>query len=317
MRRIALALSGLVLAAALRGQDPAPASAAAPAHFQLAPAGEGVWAAIAKEGDPTAGGNAGFVIGSDSVLVVDAFVSTTAADELLSEIRKKTALPVKWVVNTHYHYDHSGGDATFVRAGASVVAHENERAWVRTENLKFYKEPTAADREKVGSLVLPDVTHKDGLTIWLGQRRVDVLARPGHTGGDSVVVVPSTKTVFTGDLFWHATLPNLIDASTDSWITTLDGFLQSFPDSTYVPGHGEIGHALDVRYFRDYLTGLRLSVAKAMADGKSGQALVDSLLPPLKAKYGSWKWFDGFAPRNLEQTEQELKGTKKIPRVGG
>jgi glyoxylase-like metal-dependent hydrolase (beta-lactamase superfamily II) len=325
MRRSAHVFSGLAFvlaAAALRGQDaaaPSPAAAAgAPTHFQLVPAGEGVWAAIAKEGDPTAGGNAGFVVGTDSVLVVDAFVSTAAADELLAEIRKKTPLPVKWVVNTHYHYDHSGGDATFVRAGASVVAHENERAWVRTENLKFYKEPTAADREKVGSLALPDVTHRDGLTIWLGaDRRVDVLARPGHTGGDSVVVVPATKTVFTGDLFWHTTLPNLIDASTDQWITTLDGFLQSFPDSTYVPGHGEIGHALDVRYFRDYLTGLRLSVAKAISEGKSGKDLVDSLMPALKAKYGSWKWFDGFAPRNLEQTEQELKGTKKIPRNDG
>jgi glyoxylase-like metal-dependent hydrolase (beta-lactamase superfamily II) len=321
MRRIIFFIffsAGLVLAAVLRAQDAAAtsASAGAPTHFQLVPAGDGVWAAIAKDGDPTAGGNAGFVVGSDSVLVVDAFVSPVAADELLGEIKKKTTLPVKWVVNTHYHYDHSGGDAAFVRAGASVVAHENERAWVPTENLKFYKEPTAEDKDRVAHLVLPDITHRDGLTIWLGDRRVDVLARPGHTGGDSVVVVPSTKTVFTGDLFWHNTLPNLIDASTDSWIATLDGFLQSFPDSTYVPGHGEVGRALDVRMFRDYLTGLRLSVAKAISDGKSGQELVDSVLPTLKAKYGSWKWFDGFAPRNLEQTEQELKGTKKIPKNG-
>jgi len=318
MRRTFLILAASIFAATLRAQDPAPppapAAAGNPTHFQLVPAGDGVWAAIAKDGDPAAGGNAGFVIGSDSVLVVDAFISPVAADELLGEIKKKTALPVKWLVNTHYHYDHSGGDAAFVRAGASVVAHENERAWVRTENLKFFKEPTAEDKGRVSHLVLPDITYRDGLTIWLGDRRVDVLARTGHTGGDSVVVVPSTKTVFTGDLFWHNTLPNLIDASTDSWITTLDGFLQSFPDSAYVPGHGEVGRALDVRMFRDYLTGLRLSVARAMSDGKSGQELVDSLLPALKAKYGSWKWFDGFAPRNLEQTEQELKGTKKIPK---
>ena len=222
MRRTFLVLAASILAATLRGAgsraDSWAPGAGAPTHFQLVPAGDGVWAAIAKDGDPTAGGNAGFVIGSDSVLVVDAFVSPVAADELLGEIRKKTTLPVKWVVNTHYHYDHSGGDAAFVRAGAAVVAHENERAWVRTENLKFSKEPTAEDKDRVAHLVLPDVTHRDGLTIWLGDRRVDVLARPGHTGGDSVVVVPSSKTVFTGDLFWHNTLPNLIDASTDAWI---------------------------------------------------------------------------------------------------
>ncbi len=306
----ALAAFALSLAPALAQDGAAPA----PKHFTLVPAGEGVYAAIAKEGDPTALGNAGFVIGSDAVLVVDTFATAAAAEELASEIRRLTPLPVRWVVNTHYHYDHLGGDAVFDAAGAAVVAHENVRAWVRTENLKWRKELTAEDREMLARLVLPDVTYRDALTVWLGDRKVEVFSRPGHTGGDSVVYVPSVKVVFTGDLFWRNTIPNMIDASSEAWVNTLDGFLQTYGSATFVPGHGEVGKALEVRYFRDYLSGLRLGVARSLAEGKSGNDLVDSLLTLQSGRFGTWKWFDAFARRNIEWTEQELKGTKKLPR---
>jgi len=286
----------------------------APKHFALVPAGDGVYAAIAKDGDSASVGNAGFVIGSETVLVVDAFATPAAAEELALEIRKLTPLPVRWVVNTHYHFDHVGGDAVFARGGASVVAQENVRAWVRTENLKWRKEITAEDRETLSRLVLPDVTHRDGMTIWLGDRRVDVLSLPGHTGGDSAVFVPSANVLFGGDLIWKNTVPNLIDASTEAWVNTLDGFLQNHPATTFVPGHGEIAKALDVRYFRDYLAGLRFGVARGLADGKSGKDLVELLLPLQQTRFGTWKWFDDFAQRNIELTEQEIKGTKKLPK---
>jgi len=313
MRRRLLLAAGLLALGmrAARAEDPPPAG---PKHFTLVPAGDGVYAAIAKDGDPAALGNAGFVVGTDAVLVVDTFATVAAAEELAYEIRKVTPLPVRFVVNTHYHYDHVGGDAAFTRIGAVVVAHENERAWVRTENLKWRKEITAEDREMLAHLVLPDVTYRDGLTIWLGDRRVDVFSRPGHTGGDSVVFVPSARVLFGGDLFWRETVPNLIDASTEAWVNTLDGFLQSYPSATFVPGHGEVGRALEVRFFRDYLFGLRMSVARILAEGKSGKDLVDALLPLQRARYGTWKWFDGFAERNIELTEAEIKGTKKLPK---
>lgn len=301
-------LAGALCAAAQDAPTPAPK------HFTLVPAGDGVYAAIAMDGDPASVGNAGFVIGSDAVLVVDAFATPAAAEELAAQIRKLTPLPVRWVVNTHYHFDHVGGDAVFTRGGASVVAQENERAWVRTENLKWRKEITAEDREMLSRLVLPDVTHRDGLTIWLGGRRVDVLSQPGHTGGDSAVFVPSANVLFGGDLIWKNTVPNLIDASTEPWVSTLDGFLQNHPATTFVPGHGELARALDVRYFRDYLAGLRFGVARGLAKGKSGKDLVDLLLPMQRTRYGTWKWFDDFAQRNIELTEQEIKGTKKLPK---
>jgi glyoxylase-like metal-dependent hydrolase (beta-lactamase superfamily II) len=283
-------------------------------HFALVSAGDGVWAAIAKEGDRDSVGNAGFVVGSDAVLVVDTFMTPAGAEELAAEIRKVTPLPVRWVVNTHYHLDHVGGNAVFERAGAAVIAHENVRAWVRTENLKWRREITAEDREMLARLVLPDLTYKDGLTVWLGDRKVEVLFRAGHTGSDSIVVVPSSSVVFCGDLFWRETLPNLIDASTEAWVDTLDGFLQAYPASTFVPGHGTLGKALDVRMFREFLSALRLAVARGLQEGSQGQALVDRVLTTLRPRYGSWKWFDDFAARDVEWTEQETRGTKKLPK---
>jgi glyoxylase-like metal-dependent hydrolase (beta-lactamase superfamily II) len=301
---------GLLAGALCAAAQEAPA---APKHFTLVPAGEGIYAAVAKEGDSAAGGNAGFVIGTDAVLVVDAFERPAAAEELASEIRRLTPLPVRWLVNTHYHLDHVGGDAVFARGGAAVIAQENERGWVRTENLKWWKEITPEDREMVSRLVLPDLTYRERLTVWLGDRKIEVQARPGHTGGDSIVFVPSANVLFGGDLIWKNTVPNLIDASTEAWVNTLDGFLQDHPATTFVPGHGEIARALDVRYFRDYLAGLRFAVARGLANGKSGKDLVDLLISVQQSRFGTWKWFDQFEERNIELTEQEIKGTKKLP----
>src|SRR6266542_309508 len=110
-----------------------------------------------------------------------------SAEELLAEIRKLTRAPVRWVVNTHYHLDHVGGDAVFARAGAVILAHDNVRPWVRTENLKGRKEITAEDKAMLAALPLPDITYRDGLTLWPGGMKIELQTRPGHTGGDTIV----------------------------------------------------------------------------------------------------------------------------------
>lgn len=294
----------------------APAAEPAPSFFTLHDLGHGVWAAISPP-KSKAGANAGFVIGPDGVLVIDTFEDPAAASAMLDAIRAKTRAPIRYVIDTHYHLDHTAGNNVFAAAGAVVMAQQNVRTWERTQNLKFFgANPTAQQKQFVATLGLPSVTYTNDITIWLGDRKVVVRALEGHTGGDSSVVVPDAKVVFTGDLFWNHTLPNLIDANTREQIASNDTYLHDYPDATFVPGHGDIGKAADVRAFRDYLDALRKAVAAAQQSGKSGGALVDAVLPKLKASYSGWGWFQHFAPRNVAQTAAELDGSKRVPTPG-
>jgi cyclase len=286
--------------------------------FRLQKIGNGVWAAIAND-EGLAGGNAGFVIGDDAVLVVDTFQDPRPAKAMLAEIRKITPLPIRFVVNTHYHLDHVNGNDVFAAAGATIVAHRNARAWMRTENIKMLDPPVTPEKKaRVQSLTLPTVVHDSQLDLYLGARRISVRFYPGHTGGDSVLWVPDAHVVFCGDMLWKEHVPNLIDASTKAWIESLDAMQRDamqkdYGPSIWVPGHGGIGNDRDVLTFRKYLADLRDGVRREQAAGKSGQALVEALLPGLKASYGRWGFFADYAGIGIEQTAQEMSGTKRLP----
>jgi glyoxylase-like metal-dependent hydrolase (beta-lactamase superfamily II) len=306
-----LAILAVSSGAAARGADaPGP-------FFTLKPLGANVFAAIDV---PKSGGgaNAGFVVGDDGVLVVDTFESADAAKQLLAEIQKVTKLPVKYVVNTHYHLDHVAGNGVFASQGAVILGHRNIPGWIHTQNLKFFgKDIKPEQKAFVEGLVAPEVTYADGVVVHLGSRIIEVRSHPGHTGGDSVVTIPDAKVTFGGDLFWCATLPNLIDASTEPWIATLSALETSFPENTFVPGHGDVGKIADVRAFRGYLTDLRGFVQAAQAQGKSGDALLEAVLASSKAKYGTWQFFDYFSKKNVTDTDAELRGTKTVPKAPG
>jgi glyoxylase-like metal-dependent hydrolase (beta-lactamase superfamily II) len=281
--------------------------------FTVKRVAEGIYAAVGTDGGK-AGSNAGFIIGTNGVVVVDTFEGEGPARDLLAEIRKVTNLPIRFVVNTHYHLDHTGGNAVFAKEGATILAQRNLRGWLRTENLKFFgANPKPEQRAMVENLVLPDMVYTHAVDIFLGTRTVQVRYMSGHTGGDSVVSVPDANVVFTGDLMWQKHLPNLIDATTDAWIKTLDEILAHHPTATFVSGHGDVATSQDVRDFREYLTALRDDVAKAQAAGKSGDDLINTVVPQLEEKYGKWGFFSYFSKRNVQQTGAELKGEKKVP----
>jgi cyclase len=280
--------------------------------FTIKKLGDGVYAALGVDGGK-AGSNAGFIVGSNGVLVVDTFTDVAPARELLAEIRKITNLPIRFVVNTHYHLDHTGGNAVFAETGATILAQRNLRGWLRTENLKFFgPTPTPEQKARVESLALPDMVYTDAVDIYLGSRLIQVRYMLGHTGGDSVIIVPDANVVFGGDLIWQKHLPNLIDATTSDWIKTLEKLLADHPSAAFVSGHGDVATPQDVRDFHDYMVDLREAVAKAQAAGKSGQDLVDTVSAQLKDKYGQLA-FPRFLPRNIAQTAAELKGEKKVP----
>ena len=265
--------------------------------FTLTEVKPGVFAAIAKPGDADSVGNAGFVIGSDAVLVVDSFATPRAAEQLLAKIRGRTRLPVRWLVDTHHHADHRGGNLVFAKAGATVVAHEAARARMR---------------ERGVSAALPSETYRDAISIWLGDRRVDVLGRSGHTDGDSVVFVPDADVLFGGDLLQNRTVPNLADARTDVWVRTLDELAQRFPSAAIVPGHGAVARPLDMRPLRDYLVTLRTSVSRGLQEGVSGAALADLLVPRLTAQCRGWSGTEHIA-ETVAQVEAELTDRTTVP----
>jgi cyclase len=315
MRTVFLFLLFALCAAPTPAQMPPSAGGSLP--FTLKPLGHGVYAAI-DNSKGEAGANAGFIIGDEAVVVVDTFENAPAAQALLGEIRMLTKLPIKFVVNTHYHLDHVAGNAVFAKEGAAIVAHHNVPFWIHTENLKFFgKDIKPEQKSEVEALTAPDVLYDSSIELRVGATPLRVEYFPGHTGGDSVVIVQQDKSavIFCGDLFWRQTLPNLIDASTLSWLETLSTLSKFSAESqiTFVPGHGDPGTSADVIAFRGYLSDLREWASAAKKEGKSGASLTEAVLPQAKQKYGSWQFFDYFAKRNIADVEAELSGSKRIP----
>lgn len=307
----------LVLAATLGIATDAAAQANAPTSLlfklkQIAPA---VYAAIDGPSG-AAGSNAGFIIGDDSVLVVDSFFDPAAATALVAEIRKLTPKPIRYVVNTHYHVDHVAGDAVMKAAGAVIVAHTNVPSWVRTENLHLFGDSLSPQtRSMIETLTLPDVTTDQNLVIWLGKRKIVVRTVTGHTGGDLIVSVPDAKVVFCGDMLWNHVAPNTIDGNVAGWIGTINAMTidVAAATSTFVPGHGDIATLNDVLVFQTYLTDLKTLVERKRADHLFGDTLVKAAMPEFAGKYHAWDAFNYFGPLELRHMDEELAGTKRTP----
>jgi glyoxylase-like metal-dependent hydrolase (beta-lactamase superfamily II) len=292
------------------------AAAQAPAlPFVLKQVGPGVYAAIDGP-EHKSGANAGFVIGDDGVLVVDTFFNPDATKALVGEIHRLTAKPIRYVVNTHYHMDHTGGDQVLRDSGAIIIAHKNVRGWVRTYNVNLFGDRVTPElKARIAALPLPDLTTDKGLTVWLGSRKIVVRTVLGHTGGDFTVFVPDAKVLFTGDLLWRRIPPNLIDGSVKEWQAT-DADFAAMPDAahtTYVPGHGDVADLADVKDFRAYLLDLQRLVTEGRKAGLKGEALAQDVTPKLKALHPGWTISDRAAAFEVRYMDQELAGTKKRP----
>jgi len=307
--------------------------------FKLVQVADGVFAAIAKPGG-LASGNAGFVIGDGGVLIVDTFLTPVALEELIGEIQKQTKQPIKYAVNTHYHLDHTGGNQVLAAGGIPIVAHDNVVKWQTTKNRRFL--PAAEELQKRRAdaakqlaetpaeqadkraqferqirrldamlaikLTNPSVTFGTGTVhLYLSQREVVLFTLPGHTGGDVLVYVPDANVVFTGDMGWSKTLPNLVDATVNDWITSLGTILSQYPSAKFIPGHGEVATATELTEFRDYLDDLRSRVKQAISAGLTVEQAKQQLTLP--EKYKSFA-FQNFVQPNVEDMYKELQGTK-------
>jgi len=307
--------------------------------FQLVKVADGVYAAIAKPGG-LASGNAGFVIGEDGVLIFDTFFTPTAIEELIGEIQSLTKLPIKYAVNSHYHLDHTGGNQVLAARDIPIIAHDNVKQWQTVKNKRFLPAPEELQKRRADAarqlsetpedqkdkrtqlerqirrydammtikLTNPTKTFGSGtMSLKLGKREVILATLPGHTGGDLFAYVPDAKVVFTGDLGWSKTLPNLVDATVNDWIPTLDKMLAQYSTAKFVPGHGSVANASDIKDFRDYLEDLRDRVKKGIADGLNNDQAKQQLNLPEKYKTFA---FQNFATSNVDDMYKELKGTK-------
>lgn len=214
------------------------------------------------------------IVNEEDVVIVDSHVTPAAAQALLDSVRTLTAKPVSYLVNTHYHFDHAHGNQAFP-PGVVIVGHEftreklagdplGEATFTRfmelfDDNLSGLRRQLAAAsdprvkadlQEQIRVLAKhiedsqgivptpPELTLADRLTLWRGQREIQVrfLGR-GHTGGDVVVFLPAEKIVFTGDLMLPG--PSYMgDGFVDEWVDTLER-LEELDFELLVPGHGE------------------------------------------------------------------------------
>jgi cyclase len=205
--------------------------------------------AYISENDASA--NSTFLVSDQGILVVDTGLNAQEGRKLLEEIRKVSAAPVRWIVNTHYHPDHRGGNSVVGR-DAVIISTAFTRA--RAAN----PAPDYALNETIGP---------KGLSVYVGRHEVRIYAPgPAHTMGDTVVYFPDQHAISTGDLFLTNSCPAMDEGDMENWIVALDQMLQ-LPVEHVVPGHFELATRGQLRHFRDYLAELRDQVQRLRGQG--------------------------------------------------
>ncbi len=215
------------------------------------------------------GGNVAVLVTDDGVIIVDNKFEYSYPD-IMEQLRKISDQPVRYVLNTHHHFDHAGSNADFMR-DAPVIAHRN----VRTNIIR---------NDQSGA---PEILYDESASIILGGQEVNAYHfGRGHTNGDSVIHFPAQRTVHTGDLFiWGdrldgSTLAPFIDydngGSAAEWTATLDGLLELDFD-TVIPGHGPLLRKVDIRIFRSKFDQLVTRIQVLIGNGVTRDAIAEQL----------------------------------------
>ncbi|MFE0759356.1 quinoprotein relay system zinc metallohydrolase 2 [Inquilinus sp. NPDC058860] len=299
----ALALGLLGGAAAPPTDPPLPVTEVAPGVFVFRGAHE-------EATDANLGGiaNLGFVIGSEAAAVIDTGGSTAEGRRLRASLFHRTALPVRWVVNTHFHPDHALGNAAFAGPGTTIVGHANmprglaARADTYLDGLRRALGDAAAGTE----IVPPTLLVRDRLSLDLGGRTLELKAWPAaHTDADLTVLDSATGTLFAGDLVFLERVP-AIDGSLRGWVDAIAGLRRESGIRRVVPGHGPASapwpDALDdeERYLRLILDETRAALA-------AGRSLDQAVATVGRSERGRWLLFDDYNDRNVATAYTELE----------
>jgi len=213
--------------------------------------------------------NAGFIVTSTSVVVVDALGSPALAERLLAEIARVTDKPVSHVIVTHYHADHVYGLQVFADRGIPILAHQAGREYLHADTARLRLQ---ASREELAPWI-NDKTRLVPATQWVDGRQELTVGDtqlvlqpvgPAHTPEDLAVYLPQRKVLYAGDLVFRSRIPFVGQADSRSWILSLDKLL-AFDTRVIVPGHGPVSTQArqDMQLTRDYLVYLRKTMGAA------------------------------------------------------
>jgi quinoprotein relay system zinc metallohydrolase 2 len=303
--RAALALTAVPL---LR-QIPSVAAAPAPDSVELSEIASGVFVHQGRyemqspenQGDMA---NAGFVVGSDAVAVIDTLGSAKVGERLRNAVRAVTTKPIRYVINTHMHPDHVFGNAAFKEGAPAFVANCKLARGLGSRAERYLA--TNKDDAFAGiEVVLPTVPVDNTMSLDLGGRTLLLeTQRTAHTDNDMIVTDSATGTLFLGDLLFSVHVPTL-DGSIVGWLAVIDD-LKKRKAPRVVPGHGP--HAMELPAAFDpeqlYLAEIAADVRKLIKEGKT---LEEATKVAGFEDRDAWKLFDDYHVRNVTAAFAELE----------
>ncbi len=313
-------------------------------HYSLHPLAEGIYAAIARDGG-AAICNAGLIDLGESTLVVDAFLTPSAAENLRLDALQLTGRFPDRVINTHYHNDHIWGNQAFLPE-AEIISTIRTNELIQTEGRKEYEEYCAISTDRLKELlerqsrastaedaaglelwigyyrglvkdlprlnvVLPEVLFENHLAIHGSRRRAELVAFTGaHTGSDVVVSLQEEGVVFMGDLLFVGCHPYLADGDPDRLLAAirsiLDGSAGIREAECFIPGHGPVGTREDLRLLAAYIEDCGKLARQLIDSGCCGPEYIEAY--PVPAAYTDWS-MPRFFRSNLRFLIEKKKST--------
>ncbi len=234
------------------------------------------------------GANAGIIVGKDAVLVVDTLISDNMAKAFINDIRAITGNPIKFVVNTHAHLDHSFGNSAFENMNATIISHANALRYMKKASTKILEKADIyfglTKEELAGTrIVYPHLAFSQGMEVDLGGLHVEIrYIAHSHSNGSVFVYCPAQKVLFAGDILFTDYYPNMSSADVNGWVETID-HLMSLDIERIVPGHGPLSVKKDLTDQRDYLLVFDKR-AKALSASENDRKLVAEKLKGLIPK---------------------------------
>jgi len=217
-----------------------------------------------------AGGNIAVLSGPDGNIMVDAQFADLS-DKILTAVGSISDAPIKFLINTHYHGDHTGGNENLHDAGALIIAHEKVRNRLSNDqNIAAFNKIVKAKPEGFW----PDITYDSGMNIFLNDQSLQLLHFDNaHTDGDSFVFFSDLNVLHMGDVFFNKRFPYIDLASggsVEGYINAVKAALMLIDEETIIiPGHGELADKNDLKDFLFTIEEMLSRVSTAMADGKS------------------------------------------------